>query len=206
MSDQYEPTDMHAGAPPTTQGDFVPVKPPESWPTVIGVLSIIFGVLGTLSNACGAIGIFAAGALSGLAPEGSAEEMEMQMAMSVPYPGLQGVQIVAEFGLSLLLLVGGIMLLMRKPAAPKTLVAFAWLDLLANTYGAVLSFFVIKSQMQTMQDNPDMAGAPAGLQGIMSAVGPVFAVIGWLLVAIWPVFLILWFRRYKIRESVASWA
>jgi|GEM_PF-2778596 len=42
MSDPIDP----AAAPPTTQGDFVPVKPPESWPTVIGVISIIFGSLG----------------------------------------------------------------------------------------------------------------------------------------------------------------
>ena len=50
MSDPVEPAAAPPAAPPTTQGDFVPVKPPETWPTVIGVISIIFGSLGVLTG------------------------------------------------------------------------------------------------------------------------------------------------------------
>ncbi len=202
------PAEALADSPPTAQGDFVPVKPPEAWPTVVGVLAIIFGAMGTLQNACGAAGMVAVkavGAAGELIPEGDAEDLEAQLAASFPFPVLQAAQMFVEFVLSIVLLVGGIMLLMRKRSSAKVLTTFAWLDLLSNTYIAVLGYFVFRAAMRAAAENPDMDQLPAGFQGMMGAIGPVTVVVGWLLTAIWPIFLIWWFRRAKVREAVAAW-
>lgn len=203
------PADARSDSPPTTPGAFVPVKPPEAWPTVVGLLAVIFGALGALQNACGAAGMVmvrAVGAVGQVVPEGEARELEAQMASSFPYPVLQATQMFVEFVLSIVLLIGGIMLLGRKRSSARVLTTFAFLDLLSNTYIAVLGYFVIRSSMQHVAENPDVQQLPSGVQGVMAAIGPVSVVVGWVLTAIWPIFLIWWFRRTKARETIRTWA
>ncbi|MFG0259716.1 MAG: hypothetical protein ACF8LK_05110, partial [Phycisphaerales bacterium JB041] len=150
MSDPADST--FPPAPPTTQGDFVPVKPPESWPTVIGIISIIFGSLGVLSNVCGGVFLFLSGPLVSMVPEQQASEMEMQMSASLPYPFMQGGVMFLELVISVLMLVGGIMLLRRKSSARGLLVGTAWLDLVSNTAGAAVGLIVMQAQMKAMQE------------------------------------------------------
>lgn len=199
------PAESPAAAPPIEAGDFVPVAPPEGWPTVIGVLGIIFGGLGVIQGACGAAGMVMMSFAGGLIPEDSGTDLDAQMQQSFPYPVPQGLQMVAEFGLALVLLVGGIMLLKRSRRSAGVLTTYAWLDLTANTLGAILGYFVITSQVEALKENPDLAQAPAGMAGIMGAIGPVAVAVGWVFAAVWPVFLIIWFRRAKIRASMEAW-
>lgn len=202
MSDPIDP----AAAPPTTQGDFVPVKPPESWPTVIGVISIIFGSLGVLSGACGGAFLLLSGPLVSMIPEAQASEMEVQLSSGLPYPVLQGGVMLLEFVISVMMLVGGIMLLRRKRSARGLLVGTAWLDLLSNTVGAVVGFLVMQAQMKSMQENAEMAQQmPAGIGALVQGAGGVMVFVQWLFLAIWPVFVLIWFSRSKIRESVEAW-
>lgn len=202
MSDPIDP----AAAPPTTQGDFVPVKPPESWPTVIGVISIIFGSLGVLSGACGGALLLLSGPLVSMIPEEQASEMEVQLSSGLPYPVLQGGVMLLEFVISVMMLVGGIMLLRRKRSARGLLVGTALLDLLANTVGAVVGFLVMQAQMKAMQENAEMAQQmPAGIGALVQGAGGVMVFVQWLFLAIWPVFVLIWFSRSKIRESVETW-
>lgn len=207
MQDQYQPDETYDAAPPTDQGDFVPVTPPESWPTVIGVLSIIFGGIGIAGGICGVISlglVGAFGSMSSMMPEEQAAEVQAQMASSMPYPVLQGAQMLFEFALSVLLLIGGIKLLRRRRGAVGLLTSFAWLDLLSNTFAAIVGYFVFKAQMQAMQDDPNMQQV-AGMQGAMAGFGAVAVFLQWVLTAIWPVFLLLWFRRGKVRALVETW-
>ncbi len=202
----FEPPATEFGAaPPTQAGGFVPLAPPEGWPTVIGVLSIIFGSLASLQGFCGLLGLIAFSSLLSFLPQEVQDQMGTQMQSSMPYPGFQALQILTEFGVAILLLVGGIMLVRRKPKSRGVLTAFAWIDLLSNTYVAVLGYFVLQASMAAMKDNPQMQQVPPGMLGIMQSLGVVMVPVGWLLSAIWPVFLLIWFRRAKIRASMAAW-
>lgn len=206
MSDPAEPAAVPPVAPPTTQGDFVPVKPPESWPTVIGVISIIFGSLGVLSGACGGALLLLSGPLVSMIPKEQAAEMEVQLSSGLPYPVLQGGVMLLELVISVMMLVGGIVLLRRKRSARGLLVGTAWLDLLANTVGAVVGFMVMQAQMKAMQENAEVAQQmPAGFGALAQGAGGVMAFVQWLFLAIWPVFVLIWFSRSRVRESVETW-
>lgn len=206
MTDPTDPVATPPPAPPTKQGDFVPVKPPESWPTVIGVISIIFGSLGVLSNVCGGVFLFLSEPLMSLVPEEQASEMEAQMSSSMPYPFMQGGLMFIELVVSVLMLVGGIMLLRRRRAAAGLLFGTAWLDLVANTAGAAVGFLVMQAQMKAMQENAEMAQQmPAGIGSLVQGAGGVMMFVQWVFLAIWPVFVLIWFSRSKVRESVAAW-
>jgi hypothetical protein len=200
------PAEFPADAPPTEAGDFVPVTPPEGWPTVIGVLSIIFGALGIFGAGCGAVMLVAAPALVNLIPEGP----ERDEALASIQQGLQnvplqvGVQLI-EFVLAIVLLVGGIQLIKRSRSAAKTLKVFAVGDLFSNTLVLIVGLIVARAQAAAMAENPDVQQMPQGVQGWVQAAGMIGAVVSWVLTAIWPVFLLLWFHRARIRESVDSW-
>lgn len=205
MSDTNGGMGYAADAPPTEHGEFVAARPPESWPTVIGVLSIIFGALGVLGNACSIVTTLFLGSFAGMVPEEDAAELEAQLAQGVPYPGLTAGVAAGEFVISILLLVGGILLLMRKRQGVPLLKAFAWLDLLMNTLGVVLSYFTMQAQMQAAQNDPNMQQMLPGPAAMMQGMGSVMLVLGWLFSAVWPVFLIVWFSRQRIRDAVDSW-
>ncbi|VAX38817.1 hypothetical protein MNBD_PLANCTO03-2166 [hydrothermal vent metagenome] len=203
----FEPTEFpDAEAPPTQAGDFVPVTPPEGWPTVIGVLSIIFGGLGVVGAGCGAIVMLAFPALINLMPEGpEREELEKSIGQGLHYVPLQiGSQLI-EFVLAVILIVGGVQLLKRSRGAVKSLTVFAIGDLISNTLVLILGIMTAQAQAKMMAENPEMQQVPQGAQGMMEALGVIGAVVTWVLSAIWPIFLLLWFRRAKIRASVESW-
>ena len=203
------PTDTYdtpePAAPPTYAGEVGTLAPPEGWPTVIGVLSIIFGALASLQGFCGLLSMLLMTVFINVLPQEMQDQFQTQAQSSFPYPAFHAVQVLAEFALAVVLLVGGIMLVRRNPKAGGLLTVYAALDLMSNTYGAAIGFFVVRSSMAAMQSDPQMQQMPAGVTGIMQSVGPVFVVIGWLISAIWPVFLIIWFRRAKVRQSMANW-
>jgi hypothetical protein len=192
-----------ADAPPTEPGEVTPVRPPEAWPTVIGVLAIVFGSLGLLSGVCTGFGTAFMAMGGSLVPE-EAGDMQALMAVNVPYPWAQGAHALLEFALSATHLVGGILLVTRRPAAARVLVGFAWADLVSNTLGAVLGYFVMRAGAAAMAEHPDLEAASA-MGGMAEAMGAAWLVLDWLFTAVWPVFLIVWFARPRIRETVATW-
>ena len=191
--------------PPTHAGDFVALAPPEGWPTVIGVLSIIFGALATLQAFCGLLGMLLMTVFFNFLPQEVKDQLQTQVQSSMPYPAVQAVQILAEFALAITLLVGGIMLVRRRARAGGLLTVYALLDLLSNTYGAAVGYFVFNATIANAQNDPQMQQMPAGFAGIMQGVGPVMVIVTWIFAAIWPVFLLIWFRRARVRESMDNW-
>ena len=201
----FEPPASEFGAaPPTQAGDFVPLAPPEGWPTVIGVLAIIFGSLSIIGGVCNLATLLVYGFFFGLLPAEMQEQLKDQVATSAPYPVPQAGMALVEFALAIVLLAGGVMLVRRNPKAGGVLTVFAGLDLISNTLGAVLGYFVTGAGIAAMKENPQMQQA-AGFLGLMQGFGVVMVAVGWLLSAIWPVFLLIWFRRAKIRASMGAW-
>jgi hypothetical protein len=191
-------------APPTEAGDMELVAPPEGWPTVIGILGIIFGALGVLMTACGAVALVGMGAATSIVPEGAErDDLEAQLAQSMHHVPLQvGVQVI-EFVISIVLIVGSVQLLKRSRASAGTLKIYSIADLTANTFGMIVGIMVAQAQAKAMAENPDATQQVGG--NFMQAMGTAGAVFGWVLVAIWPVFLLIWFSRSKIKDSMSRW-
>lgn len=202
MTSEYH--EQHAGgdAPPVTSGDLQPLEPPRSWPTVIGVLGIIFASLGILGGFCGMISPFSGAFFVDMVPEEQRDQMIAQMQLSNPYPlAAAGVQLV-EFVLSIVLMVGSVQLLRRAQGAPGLLKGYAVADLIANFIGAGFGVVVGLSQIEKLKADPslaDVAGPMAGQTMI------IFAIVMFLVAGIWPVFLLLWFGRDRIRDDIARW-
>lgn len=199
MQDRFEESST---APPTEPGEVQALRPPESWPSAIGILGIIFAALGILGGACGVGGALLGTVFAGVVPEEARAQMEASMRYALPYPVLQwGVQFV-ELVLAIVLLVGSIQILRRSRAGRGTLIAFSWLDLVANFLGAGVGLFVLQAQEAMLRDNPDLA-RQAGALG--PGAGMAMLAGGFILACVWPVFLIIWFNREKVRDDIDRW-
>jgi hypothetical protein len=103
------------------------------------------------------------------------------------------------FGLitKILLLIGGICLIRRRPAGLPLSVAYALLELIA----CVIALFIVLPVMA----NIDMA-APGPAGPSMKPIMMGSMLMGVLVGAVYPIFLLIWFARPSIRRDVRSWA
>ncbi|MEE8155226.1 MAG: hypothetical protein V3T53_09775 [Phycisphaerales bacterium] len=189
------PTD--AGAIPTRQ---------STWPTVIGVIAIIFGSLATLQGCIGLGSSAMFGLFASAMPEEQAGLMDATKSLT-PLIMISGGLTMA---IAIVLLIGGIGLTRRSPRGPKTCRIWAGLKMLIVVYGSIIGYLVQQAQMEAMQrmleDNPNTATAMPGFFGpLMAILGPltlVFGIVwGWAL----PIFMLIWFSRRKIKAEVAQW-
>ena len=127
-----------------------PVKR-TSWPTVIGVLGIIFGSLGVLGSLCGFfVGIFLKSMLASLSGEMSPEEMA-QITTAIP-DGMY-VVVAGAIGvlLAILLLVGSISLVKRRASCRMMLNAYVALSVLWMVASFTWNITVMYPEMQQRQ-------------------------------------------------------
>src|SRR5262245_60768475 len=113
-----EPTHPETPTPPTEQGEFAPWQAPATWPTAVGVISIVLGALGLLMYTWGSVMQFfpeTYASYSGANPS-MKETMRIQRE-TAPWMIGSGV---LQSACSLLLLIAGIGMTGRRPWAPKT--------------------------------------------------------------------------------------
>ncbi len=198
---------MPPPTPMTPPTDAAAIPPKQStWPTVIGIIAIIFGSLATLGGCMGLGWPLVAGLFTSVMPEDQAEMMnttEPLMPLMMISGGLTMV-------IAIVLLIGGIGLTKRSPGSPKTCRIWAGLKLLLVVYTSILGYLVQQAQMEAMQqmleDDPNASAAMPGFFGtMMDIIGPltlVFGIIwGWAL----PIFMLIWFSRRKIKAEIAQW-
>jgi len=170
----------------------------SSWPKVLGIIAIVLGAMAALGSCIGAGASFFAGAMVDLVPEGQASGLEGMMAWQTWLVGLS----VLATGLGIGLLVGGIGLLRRRAYAATACLGWAALKMVYVLASAFVGYQVNVAQFEAMQNDPNMAGMPAGFMGAVSLFGAVLGVLwGWAL----PIFILVWFSRRPIREEVESW-
>jgi len=170
--------------PPYTQPPvayYPPQGRPSTWPTVIGIISIILASLGLLCT-------------------------PLLTVVNAVNPGTQKVyeylpdwyrtwEIVGMFGgivFAVVLLIGGITLLKRRPVGRTLHLVYAVVSFAAAAVNVVIFATIIAKT----------AGMPtpmrAGLIG-----GGVGGTCGGL---IYPIFLLIWFLRARIAQEVRTWA
>jgi len=185
-------------APPTDPGELAVPGRLSTWPTVIGVLAIVFGSLATLGGLCGVLGpLVMPGLLQGT---GSGAE---QMAAAGKWQVWSIVMNVISMALSILLLVAGIKLSSRRASAATLCTLWAKLKILAVIGFCVLFFFIQRDQLAVT-----LKGS-AGSPGVGEQVVTIAAFGSTVVYLLWgvalPVFMLIWFSRQRIREEVATW-
>ena len=179
-------------SPPTIA---VPYQAPKSsWPTIVGIIGIIYAGMGLISNVCGVVIIsFAPQLIEWLQKMGmsDADAQEMKASLSINtwlvVGGLIGLAMV------IMLLVGSIKLLKRKQSGAKLCKLWAWISipwiLISTTIG-----FAIQTSIQESSTPVEQVGAIIG------------AIIGTIFGFILPVYMVIWFARSKIKSEITSWS
>lgn len=202
MSDQQTP--QHAAtdgpvAPPTLAGEIIRVRPPAAWPTVLGVLSLIFSVGGVFIGASTALQPLIMSFASSIA----GEQPAFAVARKWMYVSM-GTGIVGGL-IAIVLLVGAILLLRRNPVSIRILSVWAILKIIFALGSSVIATFMQLEQAQAIAGTPT-GGAPMPISAnAMSAI----SILGILMSLMWamafPFVLLVWFRRQTVRAEVQRW-
>ena len=181
-------------APPMQPGIPMMAAPQSKWPTVIGIIAIIWAAIGLLGGVCGLGGIFMARTMPTNFPGAPGMSMGMNPLM------LTG----AALGIILraVLLTLGIGLLKRRFWAPKWIRTWAVVEMLSSVLIVIVTHFAQQQQFAAMARQPGMQQMPPEFfQGIA-----IFSIgCGLLLAWALPAFVLIWFSRDKIKEEVATW-
>ena len=178
--------------PPTTPVS-LPTEPrPTRWPTVIAVIGIIWSVLGISCSLWGTADEFfrqpstATQPAAGLAGGGT-----MRFVAALDY--------LVNVGLCIVLLIAGVGLLRRRPWSARFARLWAVLDLILMVVGTLVLYDYYKRQfVVSIADS----GLSMGTVGILYATLTFF---GLLVSFVFPVFVLIWFARRKIKDEVATW-
>jgi len=200
-SDPQPTVPPRADAPPTA---VPPQQPGEigrpaqapTWPTVIGVISIVFG-----AGAClgGVWGLFAPQFLDLMAkqmPQGQAEMFSAVQEWSTWMVVNAALTVI----IALVLLAAGIELVRRRARGVKLCRVWAVLKIIFGIVGAYIGLQIQQAQFREMsQGNLPVGG------GFYVVVGVVSMVFGIAWTCAYPVFLLIWFSRAKVKNEYTQW-
>ncbi len=193
--------------PPEYQPTTQPSAHSAQWPKVLGIISIVFGAFGAMAGFCGVIGSVALGPISELMAKfipanksgpstaetfGALEKMQGWMIANSVFTTL----------VAILLIVGGAKLIKRQAQCRMMLLSWAALKILLAVVASVLGYFSLQDQLALAEKsgtpNP-MSPAATKMLGMFSmGFGFLWAIAG-------AVFIIIWFKREKIRSEVSRW-
>lgn len=179
--------------------------PGSGWPRTLGIITIVFGVLGILGGLVAVINpLILRKQLESYVQLGAdAVAVDAYMDKMVPY---QITLAVLTFTAGLLLLAGGLFLIKKRAIAVKLLLAWGVYKIGIGIYTTIQSFPMVREQMEIMQSSTALAGDAGETIGQITSIATTFGLVAGLVwVAVLPVFLFVWFSRAKIREQVKVW-
>lgn len=186
--------------PPIQPGPMVSAKPASNWPTVIGIIAMVFGGLGILGGAWGVVGSL----MPGLLHFAAGPENRMFEVMS-KWTTWNVAMSIITITVAALLLTAGIKLLKRRPDAPGWCRTWAVVKILLVLVVGIVNYFYQQDLYAAMEDTQGPGGRPAMAFPVMKAVAAAsvaFSLLwGWAL----PVFMLIWFGRQKIKAETADW-
>jgi hypothetical protein len=187
-------------APPTIPG-YIPGQR-SSWPNVLGIISIVFGVLGALGGIIQGIFVVFMPWVMGMVEQSdpSAGAQAQVIRESV---GLQVLLSAATVGVAVMLLISGIGLANRRPYGVKWSRIWAVTKIVVATIGVAVGIIIQQRTFDALAES-GQAPPPGGqvALGAGMAAGTVFG-IAWRWA--YPVFLLIWLNRASIRAEVAEW-
>ncbi|MHC4065481.1 MAG: hypothetical protein ACYSUI_13430 [Planctomycetota bacterium] len=196
-----------APMPPTQPGEMYRPEQPSNWPKVVGIIGIVLGALAILGGCWGAVSPFVVTALQDAvetaAPQGQPSPLAGLEIMQQHKAWTIGSQLVA-MALATLLLFVGLGLVRRRRRSVSAATYWAVLKLLFAVVYPILSYRVMKPAMdEVVQQTSTVPGMGGTLfEGIMW-LSVVFSILWY---SAFPVFLLIWLNRSKIKAEVADWS
>lgn len=194
-------TPVSPPAPPPMAGEVqMPPGDPSKWPTVVGVICIVFGSCGVLAGCCGTgFVLFAEQFANWLekqvaqAPSAPASSRDgiIQMRVMAQHLGLSVSVAAAGLLLASVLLCGGIGLVKRRRYSRAVLNAWSLLKVLLAIGAGALNYWIAKLAVAE--------GATTGPSALTIGLG-----FAWTILL--PCFILLWMNRARVKAEVASWS
>jgi hypothetical protein len=192
-------SDVASTSPPIVPGSAREAARPKVWPTVIGVIAIVFGVLGALGGCGGLVILPLVGWMSAQFPP----EAAGSFAGMLEWRGALLVMYAAMLALGVLLAVGGVRLSRRRPGGVKIIRWWAWLKILFALGSAPITILMQVEQFETMEETTGETMPFDDTTMIVILVGG--AIVGAIWYCLLPAFMLIWFSALKIRNDVAQW-
>ncbi len=193
---------MAQSAPPVEPSVPFGSPVPSSWPRPIGIVCLVFGVLGILGGLFAIVAAivgpkianaFAEMGRAGMVPD----QMQDHMVWAISSAGI-------GFCLAVVLCIAGIGIIRRRPSGIRRAKAWAWLRMVFAVAEAVFGYGIQVEAFEAMRHQD-----PGTFSTLPPMFGPWVAVFTSGLTVIWgcalPLFLLIWFKRKRISEDVATW-
>lgn len=186
-------------APPTVPGALGRAPSNPVWPVALGIVSVVFGSFGLLQNLWGFAALHMMDWFSGFMPQGGPNPMAAMINWRIPLSITYTFASIA----SLLLLIGGVLLLMRRYAASPGLICWALLKIPVTLALTILTILMQMEQFETMAAST--GGPGVAFTGFTTPLMIVSGVIGVLWGIALPVFVLIWFTRKNVRALFDEW-
>jgi len=215
------PAETHPTVPPTPEPPGMGIAPPTApgrlsvppreaqWPSFIGIISIIFGILGVAKSV---LMLVYYSLIFGGVLKKPAEMIPSGTGQVNPFPALQnhiGILVTSELltlGLGILLIVAGFGLYRKHPGAVAWTRIWAVLKIIVTIIGTAIGVWIQKETLRVMMNDPNAPPAtPAFVQWLPMARAVVGGVASLVFTCAWPVFLLIWLRLTSVRTEVARW-
>ncbi len=190
---QTQGPERSAPLTPPTQAP-PPLVRANVWPTVVGIIGIIYASLGLFGTFCGLAFLFILpSSADWLQSFGMSEQEVQEMETSMSPVGWTVFASVVGLALVILLFVGAVKLLRRQASGARLCALWSWM-IIPWTIIATVITLVFHFNAPVPSGGPGQQVGTAILTVIGTVIGLVFAV-----------FVVIWFSRPTIKSQVAQW-
>ena len=199
-------------APPTAPGMLAIPDRPAAWPSVVGIICIVFGALGVIGGLWGIAShvMMMLGTMPVQTMGAGAAGPEILPTIKAMMPMMVAGEVL-KFALGIALIVVGWLMHARRPIARPAAVWWSLGKIVVTigttAYAGWMQYVIMGEVMRVMAEDPN---APPQIQGVMTGV--MAATVG--MAVVWglawgcalPAFLLIWFSRAKVGAEVGRWA
>jgi hypothetical protein len=191
---------LAASTPPTQPVQMVSEAPKPSWPTVIGVIGIVFSACAILTM----IASFASKYFmpASLQPPDTKVRAMMKAVEAKWAPWTNTISIVAVI-IAGQLLYASTILLKRRASAGRVVRLWAAIKIGFELIGMPVGYFIIEETMAVYSSNSPSPVPLGSAMALGGAIGAIFALIWG---CSFPVFLLIWFSRRPVQEEMVRWS
>ena len=165
------------------------------WPVVFGITGIITAAFSILGGGCNML--MPAGMMASITSTAASADLP-----SSPQPWSSLLNM-GDLVLAVLLLVASIGMLRRREWSVRAAVLWGWAKSVSAIGGTIVTAIVFRRSIPFLQSQlpPEVMG-PETVRALIVGVVCISLVLG----LSTPVFVLIWFRRARIRAEVAGWA
>ena len=186
--------------PPTQPGGIRAPQGASSWPRIIGIIAIVLGALGILGGLQGMLAPWILEAVASIMPRGT----EGTLDAVVESANWLIVTSIMTTGVAALLLAGGVGLVKRRQWGIGTCRAWAVLKMLLVLLNTGVGYFVQEASLTALAEQTPR-GAQMSEEFVTAAV-----VLGLILGVAWgwafPVFMLIWLGRGRVKAETSAWS